>query len=114
MSREASVVVHFKDLPTEDEVRDHLHERCQHLADEFPETTRYEVTIQSEGGAIEAHCHVTGKKTSVAASHNESDTARKAGDQVLDKVERELRKEHDKRIFGQRRKAQKERDGRLS
>jgi ribosome-associated translation inhibitor RaiA len=88
-------------------VRDHLIARCEHLAEEFPETTRYEVTLQEQAGTIEAHAHVSGKKTSIAAHIENAENARQAGDIVLDKVERELRKDHDKRIFSPRRKAQK-------
>jgi ribosome-associated translation inhibitor RaiA len=114
MSREANVVIHFKDLDNDDDVRDHFQERCRHLAAEFPETDTYELTLQPDSGGIEGHCHVTGKKTSVVATHSDSETARQAGDHALDKVERELRKEHDKRIFTPRRKAQKDRDQRFS
>ena len=112
MSREANVIIHFKDITIDDTVRDHLQERCQHFAAEFPETDTYELTLQSDADGIEGHCHVTGKKTSIAATHSGSETARQAGDHVLDKVERELRKDHDKRIFTPRRKAQKERNKR--
>jgi ribosome-associated translation inhibitor RaiA len=110
MARDANVVVHFKDIEivdSGDTVRDHLTARCEHLAEEFPETTRYEVTIQEQAGMFEAHGHVSGKKTSVAAHIENAENPRQAGDIVLDKVERELRKEHDKRIFTPRRKAQK-------
>ena len=109
MTNETSVAIHFKDLETDHDVRDHLSARCQHLASEFPETDRYELTLEGDPISVEAHGHVTGKKTRVAAPIKGAVNPRDAGDQVLDKLERELRKEHDKRIFSPRRKAQKTR-----
>jgi len=109
MTPETSVAIHFKDLETDLDLRDHLSERCQHLAAEFPETDQFELTLEGDAISVEAHAHVTGKKTRVAAHIKGADNPRAAGDQVLDKLERELRKEHDKRIFSPRRKAQKTR-----
>lgn len=114
MVQEANVVIHFRDLPTDDTVREHLEQRCERLADEFPETTHYELTLQADSGGIEGNCHVRGKKTGVAARIANAETPRQAGDQVLDKVERELRRDHDKRIFTPRRKAQKARSNRVT
>ncbi len=114
MVQEANVVIHFKDLPTDEAVRDHLQQRCEHLAGEFPETTHYELTLQADASTVEGNCHVRGKRTSVVARVSDAENPRQAGDQVLDKVERELRKDHDKRIFAPRRKAQKERAKRVT
>jgi ribosome-associated translation inhibitor RaiA len=114
MARDARVVIHFKDLDVEDAVREHLHDRCLHLAEEFPEAALFELTVQEDAGAMECHGHVSGKKTSVAAHANGAETPRHAGDLVLDKVERELRKAHDKRIFTPRREAQKSRGKRTA
>jgi ribosome-associated translation inhibitor RaiA len=115
MAQPVSTVIHFKGIDIDEEVRDHLTERCGHLADEFPETTRYELTLQSDANnGFEASCHVSGKKTSAAAHIKSAENPRQAGDQVLDKLERELRKDHDKRIFTPRRKAQKAQTKRMS
>ena len=108
MAQLASVVIHFKGIDMDEEVRDHLTGRCEHLSDEFPETTRYELTLQTDtNSGFEASCHVSGKRTSAASHIKSAENARQAGDHVLDKLERELRKDHDKRIFSPRRKAQK-------
>jgi ribosome-associated translation inhibitor RaiA len=109
MASDTRVEIHFKDLEQDDDVREHLHDRCTHLAEEFPETTDFELTLQESALAIECHAHVSGKRTSIAAHSNGAETPRQAGDQALDKVERELRKAHDKRIFTPRREAQKNR-----
>jgi ribosome-associated translation inhibitor RaiA len=106
-AQEMSVVIHFRDVATDEEVRDHLEQRCQSLADEFPETLRYEITLQDNNGPFSAHARATGRKTNAAAHIDDGLNLRHAGDQVLDKLERELRREHDKRIFSPRRKAQK-------
>lgn len=114
MSQPASVIIHFKGIDTDEDVREHLAARCEHLEAEFSETTRYELTIQADASTgFDASCHVTGKKTSAAAHVKSAETERQAGDQVLDKLERELRKEHDKRIFSPRRKAQKAQNKRM-
>ena len=114
MARDPHVVIHFKELENDDDLREHLRERCLHLAEEFPETTQFELTLQESAGAIECHGHVTGKRTSVAAHAEGAEIPRQAADQVLDKVERELRKAHDKRIFTPRREAQKSRGKRTA
>jgi len=106
-AQDTNVVIHFRDITADEEVRDHLQLRCQGLADEFPETTRYEITLQQGGGSVSAQARVTGRKTDAAAHIEDGINLRHAGDQVLDKLERELRREHDKRIFAARRKAQK-------
>jgi ribosomal subunit interface protein len=100
------VVVHFKDVEIDEIVREAVQRRCDHLADEFHEATRFELTIEQNGMGFAVHGHATGKHTDVA-THAKADTARTASDQVLEKIERQLRKLHDKRIFAQRREAQK-------
>lgn len=109
MAGDTRVEIHFKDLEYDDEVRDHLNDRCLHLAQEFPETTSFELTLQESAASIDCHIHVAGKRTQVASHASGAETPRQAGDQALDKVERELRKAHDKRIFQPRREAQKNR-----
>ena len=49
---------------------------------------------------------MVGKNTD-AAAHAAAGEVRQAGERALDKLERELRRHHDKKIFGQRREAQK-------
>lgn len=109
MASEPTIIIHFKDMNVDEEVRDHIHARCEQLSSEFPEVTRFELTIRPDAKALECHGHVTGKRTQVAAHANGIEHLRPVADAVLDKLERELRTEHDKRIFSQRRKAQKDR-----
>jgi len=100
--------VHLKDIETDETLREAVQDRCAHLAEEFHEVTRLEVFISGDGGlGFEVHGHATGKGTDVA-THANAEQARAAADQVLQKIERQLRKTHDKRIFAQRRDAQKD------
>ena len=106
MSREATVIVHFKEVEHSDELREAIEKRCQHLAEEFAETDRFEVSLAPESKDITAHAHARGKKTDVA-SHASAPDARQAADAALDRLERELRSRHDKRIFSPRREAKR-------
>jgi len=106
MAGDAKVVIRFKDVEHDDEVRSHLEKRCESLVQEFPETLRYEVNVGPASTEVQAHAHVTGKDID-AAAHASGADARLAGEHALDKLERELRRIRDKRIFGRRRVAQK-------
>ncbi len=106
MSTKPSVVISFKDIPVNDSVREALESGCQRLAGEFPETTRFELTLAPDGGGHTAHAHVTGRSTEVA-THARGVEVGEAADRLLDKLERQLRRVHDKHVFAPRRDAQK-------
>ena len=110
MTQRPNVLVHLKDLnleaPVDDEVRDLIARRCDDLAHEFHEMDRLEIHAEADGNHFVVHGHATGKGTNVATHASASEVV-PATDQVLDKLERQLRRAHDKRIFGQRRDAQK-------
>lgn len=106
MAQDPPVVVHFKEVPNSDKVRESIESRCDQISSEFEEVTRFEISLSPYGNDIEAHGHATGKKTNVATQAT-GKNLRAAADQVLDKIERQLRKNHDKRIFSQRREAQR-------
>jgi ribosome-associated translation inhibitor RaiA len=53
-----------------------------------------------------AHGHVTGKQIDVA-THAAANQMLPAAERLFTKVERQLRRVHDKRIFAKRREAQK-------
>ena len=99
---EHATVVTFKELSADERVREAIEKRSAHLAEEFQEITRVEVTLSEDGAGFAAHGHVTGKGSDVGAQAEASDLG-VASDRLLDKLERQLRKHHDKRIFGQRR-----------
>ena len=108
MTMEANVLIHWKGLRNDEDVQTHLSDRCREIAAEFPETQRYELSIEFSHRKIQCHGHVNGKQTQVAARAQNLATPRQAADLVLDKLHRELRREHDKRVFGHRRRAQRD------
>jgi ribosomal subunit interface protein len=107
MSRNPSVFLHFRDVEVDETIRESIHRRCDHLADEFHEVSRFDLTISENGVGYSVHGHATGKNTDIA-THADAELARLASDQVLDKIERQLRRVHDKRIFSRRREAQRD------
>ena len=107
MSQSPTVITNFKDLPHDTAIVESIERRSEHLAREFREISRIELTLVEEAGNISVHGHVTGKNRDVGA-HAEASEAGPAADRVLEKLERQLRTLHDKRIFTQRRDAQRD------
>jgi ribosomal subunit interface protein len=101
-----TIVISFQHMDAEEEVRQQLETRLRALAEEFPETTRFEITLAPDGAGHTAHAHVTGKSTEIAPHASGSKLAL-AADRLVDKIERQLRRIHDKRIFLHRREAQR-------
>jgi ribosome-associated translation inhibitor RaiA len=101
-----SVVVSFKDMKRSEKVRERVEERCARMAADFPETTKFEVTLEPDGPGFLAHGHVTGRDTEVATRAT-GERMGQAADRLLDKLSKALRRSHDKRIFKDRRAAQK-------
>lgn len=107
MSSEPEVVVHLKEVEVEQRLGESIEKRCQALSQEFHEVRRFEISIAQDGNAgIEVRGHATGKNTDVA-THATASEPGPAVDRVLDRIERQLRAHHDKRIFAQRRDAQR-------
>jgi ribosomal subunit interface protein len=98
--------IHFQDLPPSEPHRDDCEERVTLLREQFPETSKYEVTLTHNGSAHEAHVHVTGKDLELASSGQHHGLHEAIVD-AFDKVSRQLRKHRDKQIFSRRREAQK-------
>ena len=107
MSQTPVVVIAFKELEHDERVREAVQKRCEALAAEFHEVTRFEITLSADGVGLAAHGHVHGKGEDVGAQAQASELL-PAAEELLDKLERQLRKHHDKRIFAQRREAQRD------
>ena len=107
MVQTVPVVIHFKDLDVNEDLRESIENRCANLRDEFREITRFEITLEEDGPGYTAHGHVTGKSTNVGTHVGATELA-PAADQLLDKIERQLRRVHDKRIFGLRREERRD------
>jgi ribosomal subunit interface protein len=106
MTDNPSVVIHFKEVEQDDPLREAIQKKGEHLGNEFHEITKIEVSVAPNGTGYIANGHVTGKGTDVATQAKASKPT-PAIDSVFDKAERQLRKIHDKRIFAQRRGAQR-------
>jgi ribosomal subunit interface protein len=106
LTQRLTLVTNFKDLSKDEAVREAVEKRCQHLAEEFGEIVRIEVTLAADGVGFTAHGHVTGKQIDVA-THAAATQMLPAAERLLVKVERQLRRVHDKRIFVRRRQARK-------
>ena len=107
MAERPTVVTTFKDIPVNESVRDLIEKRCEHIAEEFHEIHRMEVSLSEDGQGYTAHGHFPCNGHDVGAQAGASDLGPTA-DKLLDKIERQLRTHHDKRIFSQRRDAQKD------
>jgi len=107
MTNEPTVVLHLRKYAEDEALRESLARRCRALGQEFHEIARCEISLAENGGDFVAHGHVTGKSTDVA-THASASEIEPALDQLLHKVERQLRRGHDKRIFGQRRDARRD------
>jgi len=101
------VVVSFKDIENDDRTREAIEKRCEALFAEFQEVTRFEITLLQDGVGFAGHGHVTGKGEDVGAQATAKELL-PAAEGLLDKLERQLRKHHDKRIYTQRREAQRD------
>jgi ribosomal subunit interface protein len=106
MADRPTMVTSFKDISANEQVRELIENRCDHLAEEFHEVRRMEVTLTEDGQGFKAHGHFRTKGHDVEAHANASDLG-PAADKLLDKIERQLRTLHDKKIFSQRRDAQR-------
>ena len=102
----AVIAVHFKDMSVDEDVRSAVEDRCQALADEFPELTHVEVTLTPDGTGHAASGRVTGRSTELA-THSAAPQAGHAADRLLDTLRQQLRRSHDKRVFAHRREAQR-------
>jgi putative sigma-54 modulation protein len=107
VAQDPMVMVSFKDMATDEPARDAIHRRCAELASEFQEVTRFEITLVQDGVGFAGHGHVTGKGEDVGAQATAKEILA-AAEALLDKLERQLRKHHDKRIFALRREAQRD------
>ena len=107
LSEIPTVVISFKDVPGDEEVREAIEKRSRHLSDEFPEITRIAITLSEDGGGFSAHGHVSAKNTD-SNTHAEAKELGPAAEKLFDRIERQMRRVHDKRIFEKRREAQKD------
>ena len=106
MTKNPSVVIHVKEVEEDEPLREFIEKKGEDLGNEFREVSKIEISLTPNGVGFIANGHVTGKGTDIATQVKASELT-PAVDSVFDKVERQLRKHHDKRIFAQRREARR-------
>jgi len=108
MTTNPSLFIHFsKEIEQDELLREFIEKKSEHLGHEFHEVSKIEISLAPNGVGFIANGHVTGKGTDFATQVKATQLT-PAVDTVFDKFERKLRKLHDKRIFGQRREAQRD------
>ena len=107
MTEDATLLITFKDVEADEDLRELIEKHWNLLSGEFPEVNRLAMTLGPDGKTgFSGHAHITGRNIE-ADAHGSGAELRQAADAALDKAERHLRKVHDKHIFAQRREAQK-------
>ena len=106
MAGAPNIVITARDVELAPDAREKIERRCRGVAEEFPETTHFEITLSQDGSDFVGHAHVTGKGTEVASEAGSEDVS-VAAERLIATVEKQLRKIHDKRIFKNRREAQR-------
>ncbi len=98
MTLKQNIAVNFKEIEVNNGVRTFIEERCQEMLEEFPEVMSFDVSLAPDGIGFTARVHATGRNLDVVATHDSEKEVGHAADQVLDKVHRQLRKQHEKRV----------------
>ena len=106
MTQDLTLVIRFKDIEHDDDVHSHLDRRFRQLSHDFPEASHLEIHLETDADDVSAHALARGKNVDLAAKAVASGV-RAAGEAALDKLQRELRRGHDKRIFRMRREARR-------
>ena len=99
--------MNFRDTPHSETVQGECEGLAQSLRDEFPETTRVEVTVCHERDEFDAHVHVTGRDIDLAARAKNRESMVVAAREAFAKAHAQLRKHHEKVIFKARRNGKK-------
>jgi ribosome-associated translation inhibitor RaiA len=95
--------MNFRDTEHSPEIQSECEGLAQGVRDEFPETSRVEVTVGHDRGEFESHVHITGKDIDLVASAKSRESLIAAARDAFHKAHAQLRKHHDKAIFKHRR-----------
>ncbi len=95
--------MNFRDTAHSEVIHGECESLAQTLRDEFPQTSRVEVTVGHDRDEYEAHVHVTGKDIDLAAKAKSRESLLVAARDAFHRAESQLRKHHDKAIFNRRR-----------
>jgi len=112
MTKNPSVVIHFREVEHDEPLRESIEKKSQHLGNEFHEVSKIEISVAPNGVGFVANGHLTGKGTDIATQVEASELS-PAVESVFEKFRRKLRRLRDKRIYTQRREAQRDPPKRL-
>ncbi len=102
--------IHFHGVSHDDDIKQSCQRLAESLKDEFPETSKFEVSLSHTGEEHETHMHVTGKELEIAATASGREL-RDSIAEAFERVRRQLRKRHDKQIYTRRRDGQRNERG---
>lgn len=97
-----SLRLHFHDVPHSDALRSDAERQVAELEQEFPETSKLEVSFSHDRAEHQTHVHLTGKEGEFAA-HAANLDAKTSLEAAFARLRRQLRRHHDKRVFEGRR-----------
>ncbi len=97
-----SLRLHFHDVPHSDELRADAERHVGELQQEFPGTSKCEVSFSRDRAEHQTHVHLTGKEGEFA-SHAADADAKAALEAAFARLRRQLRRHHDKVVFERRR-----------
>lgn len=99
-----SLRLHFHDVPHSAELRSDAERHVSELQEEFPETSKFEVSFSHDRAEHQTHVHLTGKEGEFAAHAADAD-AKTSLEAAFTRLRRQLRRHHDKVVFERRRNA---------
>jgi len=104
-----TVRLHFHDVPSSEFVRTECEQFAADVQQEFPETSKFEISMTHSGDEKELHLHISGRDLEVVAKAHGRDLRETLHD-AFDRMRKQLRKHHDKQIFSHRRPGTKHHD----
>ena len=69
------VVIHFREIENNDQIRDSIEKQSWQLAEDFREINRIEISLEANSPDFVAHAHITGKGTDIATQAEASELA---------------------------------------
>ena len=66
MTKNPSLVIHFKEVEQDEPLRDSIQLKSQRLGSEFHEVSKIEISVALNGVSFIVNGHVTGKGTDIA------------------------------------------------
>jgi ribosome-associated translation inhibitor RaiA len=98
--------IRFQEVPHSKAVERECERLAEELQEEFPEISRFDLSMTHDGDDKKMHLHITGKDVDMASRAQSRETREVVG-QVFDRIRKQMRRRHDKQIFAQRRSVQK-------